>query len=190
MVVLVEQQRRQALAHVEFHIVGEHAQEHMRPHPRHQPVIDRPDLQVDRLQRAKSALDLGQRLVGTDRLLRRHRRRRNAGTDNVEAVKACLRRDIGVVALPGKGVVSDADVEVLGHLVAVDHGADLEADSRRATQRCPLALDCRRDPRQGVQVLTLVPPLGGEQRVAADNQALARIRRRGDLGEATLIEQR
>jgi hypothetical protein len=81
------------------------------------------------------------------------------------------------------------------YLVAVDHGADLAADVRRAAQRCPFALDRRLDPRQLSlgriqQVLTLPPALGGEQRVAADDEALARIRRRGDLGEVTLIEQR
>ena len=51
-----------------------------------------------------------------------------AGTDDVEAVKACLRLDTGIVAPPREGVVGDADAEVLGHLVAVDRGTDRQAD--------------------------------------------------------------
>ena len=86
-------------------------------------------------------------------------------------------------------------VEVLGHLVLADDGADLEADLGLATQRLPgaahgvldggeVALGC------GEQVLALAPSRHGEIGIAAHDEALARIVVGGDAGEVALVEQR
>ena len=42
-VVILEQQRRQLPAHVPWHVVGEHAEKDMRPHPAGEPVMDGTD---------------------------------------------------------------------------------------------------------------------------------------------------
>jgi hypothetical protein len=52
LVGVVVEHRRQALAHVAFQVVGEHADKHVGPHAISQPVIDRPDLEIDRLDAA------------------------------------------------------------------------------------------------------------------------------------------
>lgn len=66
-VVIVVEHRRSALAHMPFDVVGEHAEEDVCPHHRRHPMEDRPDVEIDRLQAAKGALHVGQRLVGLDR---------------------------------------------------------------------------------------------------------------------------
>ena len=58
-----EHQLAPGLAHVPLDVVGEHAQEDVRAHPIGGAVVDRAHLQVDRLERAERALDVGQRLV-------------------------------------------------------------------------------------------------------------------------------
>ena len=52
-VVILEQQRRQLPAHVRGHVIG------VRPHPPGEPVVDVTDVEVDRLERAAGALDVG-----------------------------------------------------------------------------------------------------------------------------------
>ena len=49
-----------------FDVAGEHAQKDMGAHPRRQPVVDRAEVQIDGLQAAKGALDMGEVLVGAD----------------------------------------------------------------------------------------------------------------------------
>jgi hypothetical protein len=43
---------------VPLEIIGQHAQEHVRPHPALQPVIDRPDIQIDSFDATERTLDL------------------------------------------------------------------------------------------------------------------------------------
>ncbi|MGH2781662.1 MAG: hypothetical protein ACRDLA_09700, partial [Thermoleophilaceae bacterium] len=78
-------------------------------------------------------------------------------------------------------------------LEAVDHLADGEADLGRARKRprldpCPdrseLALG------RGKQLLAGAPPVGGHERVAAHDQALARVVGALQLGEVELVEER
>src|SRR5262249_61103600 len=52
-IVLIEEQRREHLAHVTLHIVAEHAQEHMRAIGL---VVEWPDVQVDAFEAAKGAV--------------------------------------------------------------------------------------------------------------------------------------
>ena len=56
--MIVEQQRRQAASHVEFDVVGQHAQQNMSAHPRRGPMEDRADLEIDSFHRAEGALDI------------------------------------------------------------------------------------------------------------------------------------
>jgi hypothetical protein len=84
---------------------------------------------------------------------------------------------------------------VLGHFVTVDHGADRERDLVPAAQRLFGAPHAGLNGDQlflgGVeQLASLAGALIGQQRIAADHQALARIIGRGDLGEIARIEQR
>ena len=64
---VVVEHGRQTLAHVPFQILGEHAQKHVGADAICQPVINRPDLQVDGLEAAEGALDQAQRLVAAHR---------------------------------------------------------------------------------------------------------------------------
>ena len=59
LVGVVVEQRRQALAHVPFEVVGQHAHKHVGTHAIGQPVIDRPDLEVDGLDAAEGVAPLG-----------------------------------------------------------------------------------------------------------------------------------
>jgi hypothetical protein len=81
---------------------------------------------------------------------------------------------------------------VLGDLEAVDDTAHREADAVRSAQAA--RLDAGDDGREaclggGEQVLALAGPLGREQRVAADDEALTRIVRAADLGQGALVEE-
>ena len=67
LVVVVVEHRGEARAHVPFDVVGEHAQEHVGADAILQPMMDRADVQIDRLQAAKRAFDLAEGFVGLDR---------------------------------------------------------------------------------------------------------------------------
>ena len=56
------------LAHVPLDIVGEHAQEDVRPHAVFQMMVDGSDMQIDGLHRTKRPLDLCERFVTAHRL--------------------------------------------------------------------------------------------------------------------------
>ena len=66
LVVIVEQDRGERLAHVPFQIVGQHAQHDMGAHPMAATMMDRPNLEIDGLEAAEGPLDLGELLVGPD----------------------------------------------------------------------------------------------------------------------------
>jgi hypothetical protein len=54
LVGVVVEHRGQPLAHVPFEIVRQHTQKHMGAHPVGQPMVDRPDLQIDGLDAAEA----------------------------------------------------------------------------------------------------------------------------------------
>jgi hypothetical protein len=62
-------------------------------------MVNRPDLEVHRLQAAKGAFDAGQALVAGDDLRARQRFGGDAGADDIEAVEALLALDGGLFAL-------------------------------------------------------------------------------------------
>jgi hypothetical protein len=45
--VIVKQDRSKRGAHVPFEVVGEHAEQHVRPHPIGQAMMDRANLEID-----------------------------------------------------------------------------------------------------------------------------------------------
>ena len=65
-VVLIKEDRFEALAHVPFDMVGEHTEEDMGAHPPGEPVVDRANVEVDGLEAAKGSLDPGETLIGSD----------------------------------------------------------------------------------------------------------------------------
>ena len=94
-----------------------------------------------------------------------------------------------------KARIGDVEIEMLGHLVPVDHRADRERDLGGAAQRIALAGDGRLDAGEialggGEQVFALAGALGGEIGIAADHQTLAGEIGCGDAGHVALVEQR
>ena len=84
---------------------------------------------------------------------------------------------------------------MLGHVAAVEDRPDLSRDPSNAAQRPPGASDLRVDRGEvgfggQQQILALARPLGGQGRIAADDQPLARVIGRGDRGHVALVEQR
>ena len=59
-IVVVEENRRQIAAHVPLDVVGEHAEKDVAAYPVLEAVMNRADLQIHGLDRAKRALDGGQ----------------------------------------------------------------------------------------------------------------------------------
>lgn len=103
-----KEQLTPGLAQVPFGVVGEHAQEDAGPHPMLEPVVNRTDLQINRLQRAKCALDLGLPLVVAHKLRCIHSIGRHCGADHVQTIERRLGFDRGGVALAGQpGVAPD-----------------------------------------------------------------------------------
>jgi hypothetical protein len=84
-----------------------------------------------------------------------------------------------------EAVVGDGDVEVLGHMAALERNGDAAGDRRGAAQRSFGARDCRGDGSQiafaGLQqILALTRPRGGQIGIAADDQPFAGVIWRGD----------
>ena len=91
--MILEQQGRQLLAHVPVDVIGEHAEEDVRPHAAGEPVVDGADVEVDRLEVAEGALDVGEALVGEHRVRGVEGLGRRRGAQDVEAVERRLAGD-------------------------------------------------------------------------------------------------
>src|SRR5271165_5606518 len=182
LVGVVVEHGRQALAHVPFQVVCEHAQKHVGAHTLGQPVIDRPDLEIDGLDAAEGALHQAEGFVAAHRGGVVERSGGQAGAHDIDAVEGRLGGDGIGLAGEAEAGVGDVKGKVLGHLVVVEHGADLEPDFGLAAQRLAFAGDGGSDAGEialsgGKQILALARALGGERAVAADDQALA-----GEIG--------
>ena len=90
----------------------------MAAHPRRGPVEDRPQMDVDGLERAERLLDLGKRLVGADGCGIAENPFGQVGAHHVKAVKRRLGGDDIGLAAERKGRLADVEFEVLGHFVA------------------------------------------------------------------------
>jgi len=127
-VIIIKQDRFEALAHVPFDVAGEHAEKDMSAHPRGEPVVDRAQVQIDGLEAAKGTLDPSQALVGADHAIRRQGFGLKAGADDIKAVEPRLRGNAGLVAAKGEAVFGNGNVEVFGEPVAVFEAADGTGD--------------------------------------------------------------
>ena len=181
-----------SLHHVPLHIIGEHAEEDVRPDARFQPMTDRPHVQIDTFQRAEGALHLGQPLVVEHGLLSRHVAARHAGADHVEAIERCLGRDASLIDAERERAGLDVELEVLGDLVLPDHLANAHADRggafEPATRHHGLDL-VQLARRGGDQVLALLGTKLGERGIAAGHQPLAWIVVVRQAQQIALVEQ-
>ena len=90
-------------------------------------------MDVDGFQRPERALDPGEAFVGADSRGGVERFLRQAGAHDINSVQRRLGGDRRGLAMERE--VRLAEVEVLGHLVPVDDGADLERNRSLAAQR-------------------------------------------------------
>ncbi len=95
----------------------------------------------------------------------------------------------------GEARIGDDELEVLGHVATIEHGADLEADLVLAAQRSALAQRRRLNLGElflgrGDEFAALAGALGRQLGVATDNETLAGIVVRNDLRHVALVEQR
>ena len=116
------------------------------------------------------------------------------GAGDVDAVELFFGGDLLVDAFEGEGVLGDLGVEVLGDLVSVDDFSDADADGVLAAEG-PLG------PPGGLsdgfeelfgggeEFEPLAVALGGEPRIAADDEPFAGEVVAGDFGEVALVEQ-
>jgi hypothetical protein len=104
----------------------EQAQKDMGAQARRQPMADRAEVQIDGLQAAKGALDVGEVLVGTNDPIGRQGGIRDTGADHIKPVEPGFGGDARGVAGKSEALCGDGDVEQLGELVAV-----LDAGSQR-----------------------------------------------------------
>ena len=100
-----------------------------------------------------------------------------------------------MLAAKGKAGLADRQIEVLGHLVAVDDPADSDADFRLAAQRSPLrptgaAIYPRSRSVAASNSSRLRLRTSRKVGIAADHQPLAGKVRRGDRGHVAIVEQR
>jgi len=115
-------------AEVPDEVGGEHAEQHVGADAVFEAVVDRAQVQVDGLDRAEVAFDVGELFVGGDRGGGVEALGGHAGADDVDAVQRGLGGDLLDAAGDGQGGVGDLEVEVFGHLVLVDQRAGLERD--------------------------------------------------------------
>ena len=142
-------------------------------------MIDRPDLEIDGLEAAESALHQAEGFVTAHGSRVVENGGGQAGTHDVEAVECRFHGDFIGLSGEAEPGVGNVEGEVLGHLVLVEHGADLEADFSFAAQRLALAGNGGGNASEvalggGEQILALAGALGGEGPVAADDEPLAR----------------
>ena len=121
---------------------------------------------------------------------------RHAGADDIDPIKARLFGDALGTALEREMAVADIDVEVLGHFLFVDDGADGHADLGGALETSVPAPGLLRDPAElpfgrGQQLFALAGAFASKVAVAADDQPFPREQiGRADLAEIAIIEQR
>ena len=156
-------------------VVGQHAQEHVGANPVGEPVVDWPDVQIDRLEAAKRPLHPREGFVRPDRVCVGETVLGQARAHRVEPVEGGFARDLVALSGEDEPVVGNGQIEVLGHLVPAEHGADGHADLGRAAQGLALTRDAGCDPGQvalggGEEVFALSGALARQIGVAADDQ--------------------
>ena len=157
-------------------------------------VVDGPHLEIHPLEAPEGTLDPAEALIGPDRVFGPELLGGHVGADDVDAVQRRLCGDLLLVTLPREAVLARGGGEVLADLVRAQGPVGAHGDVLLAPQRPVLAL---RGPDDQVELglrgrqqrLALAGPLGGQQRVAADDEPLARVEfRRRDLRQVPLVE--
>ncbi len=168
-----------------FHVVGQHAHEQVRPHPPLLPVEHRAHRQ-QRLHRAEGALHARQALVGAHRLLVAQRLPLQAGPDHVDPVQARLLPDR--LLLARRDECSRGLVELLPQVLA---HAPPPPRAEAPVELVPVVVAGRQPGGLGQlqQQVALAPPLGGDHRIEAHQQALAGEIVARDAGQAPGVEQ-
>jgi hypothetical protein len=100
----------------------------MGAHPPFQPATDWTEVQIDRLNATKDPLDRAQGFVGSHGRGIVERFNRKAGADDIDAVGCSLGGDLGAPPREVEGSISDIEIEMLGHCVLIEHGAELKRD--------------------------------------------------------------
>src|SRR5579871_2832348 len=106
-------------------------------------MMDRADVEIAGLDVAEGTLGLAQALVSEDDARRWKARGWELGSDDVNAVERRLGGNRLGLARPAEARLGNSEREVLGHVAAIEHGAEREADLVLATQRLARALGHR-----------------------------------------------
>jgi hypothetical protein len=93
-------------------------------------------------------IDPRQILVGLDGLCGIEMLGRDAGADDIDTVEAPLFGDLLHPPLPGEIAIGNLDVEVLAHLLSIEHCADRDADVSGALEARVLSADLLLHPRK------------------------------------------
>jgi hypothetical protein len=166
----------------------------MRAHPILQPVVDRPDIQIDCLDAAERTLHPSQGFVAAHGIGVAEGLDGQAGAHDIRPIGCRLGSNFGGLSRKAEGGVGDRQIEMVFHFV-VEHRTDRKRDFRGAAQRITLAADGSLDAAEALlgrrqQFFTLAAALGGEVGITANHQSLAGIIRGGDGGHIALVEQR
>ena len=145
---LVEQHRGEALPHVPFQIIGQHAEQDVRAHPGCGPMEHRTQFEIDSFQRAEGVLDAAETFVSAHCGGSVGVCGRQIGADHIDAVERGLGGDADRVLGEAERLVGDADLEMLGHVAPSQHRADRLADRRGTAQRTARPLYAGRNARE------------------------------------------
>ena len=178
-IVVLEQHRGEVSLHAPRGVVGQHAQEAWARTQWAAWWIGRTSRSPDLMSRKPRSAWL-QAFIGEDEGGGGEAVSGKRASDHIYAVEGGLGGDRLGLARPCRGRLGDGEVEMLGHVATVDDGADLEGDLVLAAERVALLLGHRADLDQRrlgqlEEFVALASALGGELRVAADDEALARI---------------
>ena len=133
--LVLEQQRLPRLAQVPLHVVGQQAEQDVRPHSVGRAVVDRAHQEVDPLEAPERLLHQGQSLVRPHPVGGRQPRGRLAGPDHIDTIQKLFIFDRVFLASPPQMTVADRQSKMFGHLVMVDDFARPHADRGRRLGR-------------------------------------------------------
>src|SRR5208282_4107545 len=165
------------------------AQEHVRPDPVFQVMVDGPQVDVFGFLRPEIRFQVPEVFIGLDGLAAAEFISGGRSADDVDSVQRRLRADFFLIAPEFQLAVCDAGDEVLADLAFIDDLADLVGVFQ------PARLNRRPDSVQfflggGQQGFALGGALRGQRGIAAADQPLAGVAGIADLGEVLVIEQR
>jgi hypothetical protein len=105
LIVIIEKNGSEELPHMPLDVIGQHARKDVSSNAVGKAMVDGADMQVDRFQTAKSALDARQALEAGHDLLAGQSFRFDTGTNDVDAVQTLFALDVGRFAFVMKVVV-------------------------------------------------------------------------------------